>query len=397
MRRVLFVAEHATLAQVVRLLVLAKSLPADRYHVTFACASFDPFLFDGTTFSREAISSIPRAEVERAVERGSRIYDKATLRRYVDDDLRLLDRTRPDIVIGDLRWSLAISAPVRRVPYACFVNAYWSPLADRDGFPLPDHPIVRALGVEMASRYFPMALPSVFAHFAKPVNELRRERGLPEIGSLPDVVTFGDMTLFPDVPSLVPLRRSSVTSHYLGPVCWSPSVPLSERAAALGEKRPLVYVTLGSSGHARVLQDVLRGLARLDVDVLVATAGRVEAAERRGVVVERFVPGDVAARKAAVVVSNGGSSTGWQALREGTPLVGVPFNLDQYLATDAVDRAGAGKHVRAGQCTEAAVSSAVRRVLEDGRYRSAARRIADEMRDYDAPERLSAILTSALP
>ena len=38
----------------------------------------------------------------------------------------------------------------------------------RQGFPLPDHPIVRLMGVERAARYFPKALPWVFAHFARP-------------------------------------------------------------------------------------------------------------------------------------------------------------------------------------------------------------------------------------
>jgi len=42
------------------------------------------------------------------------------------------------------------------------------------------------------------------------------------------------------------------------------------------QNRPLVYVTLGSSGPAGVLQNVLDGLAGLPVDVLASTAGRTE-------------------------------------------------------------------------------------------------------------------------
>jgi len=38
-----------------------------------------------------------------------------------------------------------------------------------------------------------------------------------------------------------------------------------------------------------------------------------------------MIPGDVAARKAAVVVCNGGAGTGYQALAEGTPIVSIPL------------------------------------------------------------------------
>ena len=60
------------------------------------------------------------------------------------------------------------------MPYAALINAYWSPFAERDGFPLPEHPIVKLLGVALAERYFERALPFVFRHFARPVNQLRR-------------------------------------------------------------------------------------------------------------------------------------------------------------------------------------------------------------------------------
>jgi UDP:flavonoid glycosyltransferase YjiC (YdhE family) len=36
-----------------------------------------------------------------------------------------------------------------------------------------------------------------------------------------------------------------------------------------------------------------------------------------------MIPGDLAARKASVVVCNGGAGTGYQALAEGTPIVGT--------------------------------------------------------------------------
>ena len=58
-------------------------------------------------------------------------------------------------------------------------------------------------------------------------------------------------------------------------------------------------------------------------------------------------------------MSNGGSTTGYQALAEGRPVLGIPFNLDQYLASQAIERTGAGLVVRAGLADAKTVAGAI--------------------------------------
>ena len=154
--------------------MLAGALDPADYEVHFASSAFPELVFAGLPAQRWPIRSLAPEVVARAVARGGRIYDRETLAGYLEDDRRVLRAVRPALVVGDLRWSLTLSAPLAGVPHAALINAYWSPHAARDGFPLPEHPIVRLLGVPLASRYFPRALPAVFRHFAQPVNELRR-------------------------------------------------------------------------------------------------------------------------------------------------------------------------------------------------------------------------------
>jgi UDP:flavonoid glycosyltransferase YjiC (YdhE family) len=75
-KRILFVAENATMAQVVRLVVLARGLDPARYEVHFACAGFEPLLFAGTSFAQHDIFSLPRAAVERASAKGKAIHSE---------------------------------------------------------------------------------------------------------------------------------------------------------------------------------------------------------------------------------------------------------------------------------------------------------------------------------
>ena len=394
--RILFVVEAVTLAQVVRLATLARSLPADAYEVHFASARFDPLVFAGTDFARWPIESVSPEEAERAVAWGLRVHGTTALWRQARADRVLLEAVQPHLVVSDLRWSLAATAPAAGIPLLTLANAYWSPFAVHRELPLPDHPLVSLLGVKLAGRYFPWAAPAVFRHFARPVDALRTARGLPVLGSLEEVITWGDRTLYADPPSLVPMREDLPATHrFLGPVQWTPQ-DAAGPPEHLGRDRPLVYVTMGSSGNLKALPAVLDGLARLEVDVLLATAGRALPGLPSNVHAVPYVRGDLAARRSAVVVSNGGSSTGYQALAEGAPVVGLPWNLDQYLASDAIERAGAGLAVRSGSATAQAVRAAVVRALEDPSLRAGARRLADQMRGLDAAAAFRTVVDEVL-
>nr|ANY58031.1 Glycosyl transferase [uncultured bacterium] len=387
-------AEDVTLAQVVRLYVLARSLDPERYEVHFACARFDPLIFEGAAFARHPIFTIDRKVVFRKLRSGSRLYDASILARYVRDELELFRELRPDVVIGDFRMSLCVSAESFGVPYASLINAYWSRHMERATFPLPDHPIVSLLGERLSAQYFPKALPTVFSHFAKPVNELRKRYGLEPVGDLIDVLLAGDLTLFPDVPWLTPLRGRPDSQVFLGPVLWSPELELPAWWDEAAARPRTAYVTLGSSGRVDCLPVALEGLEQIGVTAMVATAGRC-APPKPGasVFTAEYLPGTEAARASQVVVCNGGSSTAYQALAEGCPVLGIASNLDQYLAMSAIQERGAGILLRGSTVTREQVAQAATTLLEEPSYRARARVAQEELCAYDSRARFRTALS----
>jgi UDP:flavonoid glycosyltransferase YjiC (YdhE family) len=403
--RLLCVAESVTLAQVVRLVSLARGLPRESYDVHFACSAFPELVFGGTHFTQHRLESLAPELAAEALQAGRRLYEKSTLLRYVEAEKALIGAVRPDLVVGDFRWSLPTSAELCGVPSAVLINAYWSPFARRARFPVPDHPIIRWLGESLTEQYFPQAIPRVFQHFASPVNAARRKHGLPPVGSLLEVLTHADHTLYPDDPWLTPVDGAPGTHRFLGPVLWQPElsdtestlpVALSQCSEPLDlphSDRPLVYVTLGSSGSVQLLPMVVGVLGQLPVLGVVATAGRAELRDvPPNVMVRAFVRGEDVARRARAVISNGGSTTGYQALSQGTPVLGIPSNFDQYLATEAIVRAGAGTCVKARQATPDALRLALLRTLTDTDIRTAAQRVAASFGGYDAAARFRAFV-----
>jgi uncharacterized protein (DUF2141 family) len=141
-----------------------------------------------------------------------------------------------------------------------------------------------------------------------------------------------------------------------------------------------VYVTLGSSGRLDVLPKIVEALASLDVAVILASAGRsVPSALPPGFVVAPFVPGDLAARRSRLVISNGGSSTGYQALAEGVPVLGLPSNLDQFLAMAAIERSGAGISLPARSATVDRIRNAASTLLESEHHHRKADQVKESM------------------
>jgi UDP:flavonoid glycosyltransferase YjiC (YdhE family) len=112
--------------------------------------------------------------------------------------------------------------------------------------------------------------------------------------------------------------------------------------------------------------------------------------------VASYLPGDEAARRSAFVVCNGGSSTAYQALYEGIPVLGLPANLDQHLAMAAITRRGAGIAVRARTASVTAIRDAGSTLLASDRHAEAARAVAADLRRYDAAARFGRRLSALL-
>lgn len=399
-KKILFIAEAVTLAHVGRPLTLAQGLDDKQYEVHFACADGYDFCFQDASLRRSRITSISSQQFLQALAQGKPIYDEATLQAYVDDDLRLLDLIRPDLVIGDLRLSLSVSARLRQIPYITISNAYWSPHV-RQHYTVPSLPLTRMLPIWLANPLFRLIRPLAFASHAVPLNRVRRRHGLASLGSdLRRTYTDADQTLYADIPQLSPPHDMPPHHGYLGAVIWAPPMALPPwwQRPELDQGRPLIYLTLGSSGQAQLLPRVLDALATLPVTVMAATADAIELGSvPSNAFVAPYLPGDAAARRASLVICNGGSPTSQQALAAGAPVIGIAGNLDQFLNMHGVVAAGAGVLLRADRFHEASLRLAVTRLLGDERVRQAAQQLATAFRAYAPDVRLLSRINSLLP
>lgn len=374
--KVLFFAEGATLAHVARPYVVAQSLSPEAFEVVFARPSSFAWLTAGSGLRTIDLPCQDAKVFARRLEHGRPLYDYATLAAYVEQDLALIETERPDVVIGDFRLSLSVSARLRNVPYVTICDAYWSPEYPSRP-PLPVLSFTRFTPIPLASLLFRHIAPLAMRLHTLPLERLRAHHGLPSLGhDLRRCYTDADLRLFANFPELFPEVAESETATFIGPISWSPAANASLELATAG--RPLVYVTMGSSGDIGVLGSVIEAVGSFDCDIVVSTAGRSVPGKVRTSSTRLFdyLPGEQVCERASLVVCNGGSPTTNQALAQGVPVLGIASNMDQFLNMRAVEEFGAGILVRGDRARPERIRTAAQALLTHPAFAARARALA---------------------
>ena len=172
-----------------------------------------------------------------------------------------------------------------------------------------------------------------------------------------------------------------------------------------GDDRPLVYLTFGSVAPTMDLfpslyRAAIEALGELAVRVLV-TVGRDRDPASLGplppnVHAERWVPQRQVMPHASAMVCHGGFGTVRMGLTSGIPLVVLPLFADQPHNARRVAQLGAGISLERGPEGVSELAQAVEVVLEDDTYRTAADRVAAEVRTLPPVEGAPYVLRGLL-
>ncbi len=380
---VLFFGESASLSHVVRPLMLASSLDPSRYNVVFAASAsaMSPIPTNDTMITFRDIYSADRSTFLQHADRGEFALGRDVLKKYIEDERRLIEELCPSLVVSDLRFTVAINAEAFDIQHVAISNLYWSPYRRLRFDPVPGFVKERPL----SERYSATAI----------INEIRSSLALPLISGYRDLVTRGTFTAYADPPGLVETDALPESHVIVGPILWEPSATRSDWLPETFE-RPLIYVNLGSSGTLSALFKILHGLAPIGGTIILATAGRAAPARPvPNVRVVDFVPGSEVSRLADLVVCNGGPAS-QQALRGGTPMLGLWGNIDQYLSANVIQSLGAGLAMEARRASSETVVRAARCLLDDARYRNAAAALAPTIDAIDPAHAFPALVERAL-
>jgi UDP:flavonoid glycosyltransferase YjiC (YdhE family) len=375
-KRILFLAEGATMAHFVRPVSLADSLISKGagydLHV-YAPPRFAHYLA-GKPYSTGDLKTMPGETFLANLARGKPLFPAEVVRRYVQEDRDLIRRLQPDLVVGDMRPSLPISARLEKVPCAVIMNAYWSPYAKHRSI-LPELPLTRVIPPRLLGPLYRATEPIAFALHVAQMNRVRKEFGVPALPlDLRRMYTDGDYVLYPDIAEFVPTEGAPPNHHYVGVCDWSPPIPKPDWWQRMcDDPKPKVFVSLGSSGPVRVLPELLAALARMPVSVVLSTSGRTGPANGAPAYTASLLPFIETAAISTLVVSHGGSGGLYPAMAAGTSVLAIPSNADQHLSTAILVESGAGLGLRVEEASPKRLQAALGKMISDPRFGVAAK------------------------
>jgi UDP:flavonoid glycosyltransferase YjiC (YdhE family) len=385
------------MAHFVRPLALAACVDINRYEVHFYAPSrFFGYLND-KPFATGELRTMPGERFLENTSRGAPVFPADVIRGYVKQDRELIGRIGPDLVIGDMRLSLPISARLEGAASAVMINAYWSPYTRRRSI-IPSLPLTRVVPPRLLGPVYKLAEPLAYAVHVGEMNRVRKELGIPALpADLRVMYTEGSYVLYPDIPEFVPARNLPANHYYVGICQWAPPTAKPDWWDRMrADPKPKVFVSLGSSGPLCVLPALLKALAKLPVSVLVSTSGRPVPQLGPDAYVANLLPFTETAGQSSVVVSHGGSGGLYPAIAAGTPVLGIPSNADQHLSTAVLEESGAGLGVRVEEASQGRLLRALEKLLFEPQYRNSAQQWAAVYARYDSGELFRKFVDDAL-
>lgn len=345
MSHVLVIGDSMSLAHVARAMVFAHRLEDLGHQVTFATGTYHQSLVRREGFAAREVYGVPPAVAIAAIRRGSHVFDMKTVAEYVSSDLRLIDDVRPDLIVGDFRLSLNISAEIAGIAYQNIVSGYMIRYYSAPQSPPQTFPAVRMLGRRLSSAMFPLLKRATLKYYAINFNRYRRRHGLDRVRDIFDVISSPHGNFIADIPEYTPCNELPDHYQFVGPLIWEPDIARPDWLSSLEPNRPSVYVTMGSTGNSEAFLKTLTVLRDAGYQVMTTTGGHLREAPE-GVFACDFAPGSALLRHSDAVICHGGNLTIYQAVRERVPVVAIPTFHDQEINVDRIEALqwGVGLH-----------------------------------------------------
>ncbi|MBI3951717.1 MAG: hypothetical protein HY314_14810 [Acidobacteria bacterium] len=350
--RILFTPASNILAHVGRCVVLARELKNRGHHVTLA--GTPKFLRDPAVVQHEEFDTYPIPDY--GAEEGLEILRKVRktpckqfLNEHIQAELQMLDQVRPDVVVNDFRLTLYISARLRSIPIISLVGGrYMYQYAAKPFKASRTHPSYPILMRLMGEKGTDVVLPSLqrwaLRYKMWPFYDLSKQYGVEPKKDLWDFLV-GEYNLILDTELLGPTKSLPENFRRVGPIAWTPQLPLPEWVQTLDRSRPVIYITMGSTGHPRLFRKMIQVLADTDYTVIMSTGGQIEVPDEslpKNFRVAKYLPGEQIMELANLVIFHGGAGTGYQAIGAGAPAIVIATHLEQEFVGEVLEENGAG-------------------------------------------------------
>jgi zeaxanthin glucosyltransferase len=259
------------------------------------------------------------------------------------------------------------------------------------GCPLPysDDPAIVAQYAVWSKAVSALSVPLL-----EPINQERARFGLPPVKHVME--THSELATISQQPAEFDFPRQALPAsfHYTGPFLdpeARPEAPFPWEQ--LDGRRPLVYASLGTlqNGLPAVFRIIAEACAPLDVQLVMGLGSGLRSEELGNLpgnpLVLSYVPQLQLLRRAQLMITHAGMNSALECLSYGVPMVAIPITHDQPNIAQRVAWTGTGTVVPLETLTVERLRDAVKGVLADPSYRTAALRFQQEIQQANGLDR----------
>jgi UDP:flavonoid glycosyltransferase YjiC (YdhE family) len=391
------------LEEVVRMTTLAEAFYNLGHEVIMLGDGHYDYIFSNRGFRREHIPydrkwwSDERCRIiYNADDYGLNFITEGELDRFVKEEVNLLNRIKPRAVITGFRPTMSVSTKVAKVLLVWVFSAVASDMYFEKSLATVPFGIYRKIPL---LKLLPKSLRNrIVAYVAynfpvrlKNWNKVMKRYGLKSFSS-PIKVVRGDFNLMSDAPELFPkFNEDDLPPYYgfCGPLLMEETafkMPESVKQFQRKKKRPLILVSMGSSGSPEVLKDIISGFMDRPYDLFVATSTIIEKKDipyiPKNVIVEKYLPFAQVASMADVAVIHGGTGTVYTTAMCGVPFVGIPMFHEQQFNLENLARHGCGIVLPRPKLRCESVIKAVDKILNDPKFKEKSIEIQSKIIKY---------------
>ena len=346
-------------------------------------------------------NDMPVGSLARELDELSRLQGLAAFQRVITGLVRecqLVLREAPELIrkhriefllVDECCDAAATVALTRGIPFVSLAVALTR--FDEPGIPFWGCPLPYSEDPAIVAQYEPWrkAVSVAGRPLHEPVDQERARFGLPPISHVSD--THSVLATISQQPASFdfPRRELPPTFHYTGPFLDPAARPKLSFPWERLDSRPLVYASLGTLQNRLpgVFQTIAEACSGMGVQLVMGLGGGLEPEELGRLpgdpLVVPYVPQPEMLERASVMITHCGMNSALECLAHGVPAIGIPITHDQPNIAQRLVWTGTGTFVPLNDLTADRLREAVKNVLHDGRYREAARRFQEEIRQIN--------------
>ena len=306
----------------------------------------------------------------------------APLDKILDDQVQVIQREAPDMVVCDGTFSLTSAAYITNTPAAAIMNAYYM------HFYRPGS-VYRTL-INLWDKL----------HLSRIRNRVFKRYGCEPVDA--KELFWNTRVISPGLADFDEYIKDYEHWEAVGPI-WG-KLPCDRPAwlDQLDDDQTTVYISFGSTGDLeRFLLKNYADLEATSYRFVVTTGGQVSEATQAkapdSFFFSDYAPGDEVLKHCDALIFHGGNGTMYQALAAGVPMLALPHTLEQDINARLCDTHGFGIRLKPSQAVGPRLVQALDRILNEDGFAESARGFAKRIEETPGAQRAADVILENAP